>query len=61
MALIKVEYTEKELAALIVRDLENKLNITMKVEDVKIMVKSKQNYKSEWEEASFKATYEGEA
>lgn len=53
---VKLEYTEKELKHLVYRDIKEKLNLSeVKEDDVKIMVKSKQNYKSEWEEASFKA------
>ncbi len=56
---IKIEYTEKEVTELILADLERKLgDIPLDEKSVHIEVKSKQNYKSEWEHANFRATYE---
>ena len=55
---IEITYTEKELKELIIKDIEEKLNLdTFNKDCLSIMVKSKQNYKSEWEEAAFKANY----
>mgnify|MGYP001566849641 CR=1 FL=1 len=57
----KIELTEIDLKELILASIqahlgENKLN----KDNLKIEVKSKQNYKSEWESAAFRAVYEGE-
>lgn len=57
---VKLTLTEEELKELIQDAFDIKTNQCIKVDDIKIMVKSKQNYKSEWEVASFKAEYEGE-
>jgi hypothetical protein len=57
--LIKIEYTEHDLRQLILDDLRKKLNTDEILEvDVSVLVKSKQNYKSEWENAAFRATIE---
>ena len=53
---IEIEYTEKELKELILKDISKKLGtIGFDEKSVKIMVKSKQNYRAEWEEVSFRA------
>ena len=55
---IVIEIDEKELRKIIQEKLIEMLpNTHIATEDVKIEVKSKQNYKSEWEQAAFKATY----
>jgi hypothetical protein len=54
---VQIEYTEKELKELVVKDLESKMNWDIDIKNLNILVKSKQNYRSEWEEASYKATY----
>lgn len=53
---INIELTEKELREL-VHDRICTLcgELPIKVEDIQIQVKSKQNYKSEWESAAFRA------
>jgi len=53
---IQVELTEDDLKRLIVEHLSKVLQADVSVDSVDIKVKSKQNYKSEWETASFKAT-----
>lgn len=58
MLTIKVEYTEKELAALVLKDLQENASYPIKEEDIRIEVKSKQNYRSEWEKASYRAVIE---
>lgn len=53
---IKLEIDETDLQALVLDHLRSKLaycNLTLT--DIKIEVKSKQNYKSEWEQAAFRA------
>ncbi len=56
----KIELTEEDVKNLIRAHLESKLNAGLKIEDIKFLVKSKQNYKSEWENAAFKAEYFGD-
>lgn len=53
---ISVEINESDLRSLVLEHLQEKFNSDLKPDDVKIEVKSKQNYKSEWESASFRAT-----
>jgi hypothetical protein len=53
---INLELTEIELKEIVLAKFQEMLGeIPLKKEDVHIQVKSKQNYKSEWEEASFRA------
>ncbi len=56
---ITIQIKEEEMKEILVSHLLEKFTNGLKVEDIKIYVKSKQNYKSEWEEASFKAEYNG--
>lgn len=56
---LKIEISEKDLRELVRRHLEEKLgSLPLKPEGIRIEVKSKQNYRSEWEPAAFRATYE---
>ena len=56
---IRVELDEKILRMLVIGYLEERLgSLSPKIDMIKIEVKSKQNYKSEWEEAEFRAVYE---
>ena len=55
---IKIEITEDDLKKLVIEHVEDKINHTMDKSKMKILVKSKQNYKSEWEVASYKLEYE---
>lgn len=57
---VKFEITEKELKEIISDYFMEKTNQDINEEKILIMVKSKQNYKSEWEVAAFKATFEGD-
>ena len=52
---IEIELTEEDLKQLVLEHLTSLLNKTIKIEDVIIETKSKQNYKSEWESASYRA------
>lgn len=53
---IHIEIDEKELARLVAnRIYELMPDAGIKEVDIKIQVKSKQNYKAEWESASFRA------
>lgn len=56
---LNIEINEAELKQLILHHLQSKLG-DIKLDDnaLKIEVKSKQNYKSEWEPAAFRATYQ---
>ena len=53
---VNIEITEEKLCELIYEYLTDTTGLSFKAEDVKILVKSKQNYRSEWEPANFKAT-----
>jgi hypothetical protein len=56
---IRIEIDEKTMRDLINGYLKSVLgNVSFSENDVKILVKSKQNYKSEWESAAFKAELE---
>ncbi len=53
---LRIELTEADLRKLVFRHVCEKLGSVGLIEtDVKIEVKSKQNWKSEWEEAAFRA------
>jgi hypothetical protein len=57
---IKIELSEEDLKQLILREVRSRINDdNLTLSEVKIEVKSKQNYKSEWEIAEFRATYLG--
>jgi len=59
---IKIELTNEDVKQLIVRELADRVgNVTFKANDVKIKVRSKQNYRDrEWEIGEFQVTYEGD-
>jgi hypothetical protein len=55
---IEIMITEKELREMVLERLRSELGAAgdkLKENDIKIEVKSKQNYKSEWESAAFRA------
>lgn len=55
--ILKIEISELELKKLIVAELQTRLGeVVFDAGDIKIEVKSKQNYKAEWETANFRAT-----
>ena len=54
---VDIEITEKDLRKLVATHIRDKIDINVKDDDIVIQVKSKQNYKSEWEHADFKAVY----
>lgn len=55
--IIDIVIDEKELRRLIIDELARKLEgVTFMSDDINIEVKSKQNYRSEWESAAFRAT-----
>lgn len=54
---INVEIDERKLKGLVLDYLSDIMpNINIEEGDVSILTKSKQNYRSEWESAAFKAT-----
>lgn len=56
---IKIELDENDIKKLILHHLRVRLgSVALNEKDVIIEVKSKQNYKSEWEKASFRVTYD---
>ena len=58
MTKVAIEVSEGTLKDLVVRYLEDDLGLQgIDKDDVKIEVKSKQNFKSEWEVAEYRATY----
>ncbi len=61
MATFRIELSERDLQKLIQDHIQKKLgSYSFDKEKVVIEVKSKQNYRSEWERAAFRAVYEGE-
>lgn len=58
---IKVDLTNDEVRALIIRELSSKVGGTLHEDSVIIKVRSKQNYRDkEWEKGEFQVSYEGE-
>ncbi len=56
---LKIELDEKELKELVLDFIGRQIvDASISLKDVKIEVKSKQNWKSEWEEAEFRAVLE---
>ena len=54
---LNIELTENDLKGLIKDHIESRVNYSIDIKDISILVKSKQNFKSEWEVADFKAEY----
>lgn len=58
MTIIEIKVDEDQLKKLVLDFIQNKMgDLPLDNSKVSIQVKSKQNYRSEWEEASFKAIY----
>lgn len=55
---IRLELTQEDLVALVCQELERKFGSEFNKMFVRVEVKSKQNYKSEWESADFRAIFE---
>lgn len=57
--IVKIDYTEEDLIQLIKWDIAAKTGLETTDDKVKVTieVKSKQNYKSEWEVAAFRANF----
>ena len=54
---IEILLTEEDLKELVKDKIESMIDKDINSYDIKIEVKSKQNYKAEWESAAFRATY----
>lgn len=53
---IDIKIDESYLKKLVLQELQNKLGeIDLTTDDIKIEVKSKQNYRAEWEQCAFRA------
>ncbi len=58
-AKILIEYDANDLKELILEDLRGKMpDVDLVLSDIKVEVKSTQNYKLEWETAAFRARVE---
>jgi len=56
---IRIEFDEKTLRELVFHHVQSSLgHLPFDEKDIVIEVKSKQNYKSEWESAEFRAVYQ---
>lgn len=56
---IRIELTEEDLKKMVMEKLEDALGaVPFDPKTVQILVKTKQNYKAEWEPGQFKAVYE---
>lgn len=56
---IHIELGEEDLKKLVIEEIERRLGeITFDIKNVRIEVKSKQNYRSEWEPADFRAVFD---
>lgn len=58
MNTIKIEIDENKLKELVADYIESRTGQSIPIDKIKIEVKSKQNYKAEWETASFRASAE---
>lgn len=55
---VEITYTEQDLKRLVMEDIQRKLgDVPFDEKKVVIETKSKQNFKSEWESAAFRASY----
>ena len=54
----KIELTEDDIRCAISNHISSALGLQINPTDVAIEVKSKQNYKSEWEQASIRCSFE---
>lgn len=55
MGKVEIELDEQILKELVLEYLSDKLNVSLTIDQISIEVKSKQNYRSEWESAAFRA------
>ena len=56
MAKINIEYNREDIIQLILKDLFDKMpGVEFLSKDIEIMVKTKQNWKAEWENGFFQA------
>ena len=59
-ARVKIEIDERTLRMLVLGYLSEKVGVQLAEKDVQIETKSAQNYRSEWERASFRARVDKE-
>ena len=58
---MRVELTNDDIRKLIINELSRKLGENLNVDDIQIMVRSKQNYRDhEWERGEFWVVYDSE-
>lgn len=55
---LRIELTEEDLKRLVAQEIEARTGNAPNLRDIRIEVKSKQNYRSEWERAAFRAILE---
>jgi len=57
---VRIELSRADIKRLVKAEIDRLTNMNIPEEQIKIEVKSSQNYKSEWEFAHFRAVYEGD-
>lgn len=55
--MLRIEISEMEVKQIIADAISDKIGRDVKTTDISVEVKSKQNFKSEWEMAHFRAVY----
>lgn len=55
---IRIELTEHDVRRLVAEEIRDKTGHVITADKIQVEVKSKQNYKSEWESCEFRAVYE---
>lgn len=56
---VTIVIDHEDLRKLVLKHLQEMVEVPLEKGNVRIEVKSKQNYKAEWEEAELRAVYEG--
>lgn len=56
----KIELTESDIRDAILAHIHRQLGLTIPREQFKVQVKSKQDYRSEWEEAAIRCDFEAD-
>ena len=57
----KIELSEEEIYKAIAQYIQRETNISVDPNCIRVEVKSKQNYKSEWEQASIRCIFDAQA
>lgn len=55
--IVNIELNEADLKRLVAAEIAERTGQEISQDDIELKVKSKQNYKAEWENAAFRATY----